>query len=72
MSDREAAMWEEYDMCAEWCTKRALKGEIGDPLPGNIGGDTAREISNNPEEFKERVRQTAYAICMNKIDLPDD
>jgi len=65
---REAAMWGEYDAAAEFCARHGLKGEPGDQLPHLLGSDTKAAIDADPEAFQERVRATAYAIAMEKIE----
>lgn len=59
-----AALWREYDAAAEWCARRGIAGNIGDPLPELLSGDCAALINDDPEAFSERVRQTAYALAM--------
>lgn len=66
------AAWIEYDAAAEWCAKRNLKGVDGDPLPENLSGRTVKLIADDPEAFQERVRATAYAIAMDKLNLPEE
>lgn len=57
----------EYDAVAEYCASRGLRGEIGDPLPGNMDANGALLwINADPESFQERVRQIAYCIAMEK------
>lgn len=53
------ADWIEYDRLAEHCAAAGLAGAPGD-LPPTSGAVLA-EIEENPEEFRERVRLTAYA-----------
>jgi hypothetical protein len=60
----DANRWAEYDMAAEWCARRGLKGEAGDPLPNLLSAEVASEISEYPEAFAERVQATAYALAM--------
>lgn len=66
MTHSEALNWQIYDSCAEWCAKRGLKGNIGDPLPNLLSREVERLINDDPEAFAERVRQTAYALAMEK------
>lgn len=57
----------EYDSAAEWCARKGLKGEIGDPLPANMNANGALKwINADPESFQERVRQFAYGMAMEK------
>jgi hypothetical protein len=58
--------WNEYDNCAEWCAKRGFAGKIGDPLPTGLSVACFDEIAEHPEEFMERVRDTAYALAMQE------
>ena len=60
-------VWREYDSAAEWCAKRGLKGAVGEPLPHLISGETVDMINDDPDAFQERVRQTAYALAMNRL-----
>jgi len=63
----------EYDGAARWCAQRGLTGKIGDALPENMDSDGAlRWINADPEAFIERVRQFAYAIAMESLNLPED
>ena len=55
--------WREYDMAAEWCARRGLEGKDGDPLPENLGAPCAGLISEDPDAFRQRVKDTAYAIA---------
>ena len=55
--------WKEYDMAAEWCAKRGLEGKDGDPLPENLGAPCAGLISEDPDAFQQRVKDTAYAMA---------
>jgi hypothetical protein len=59
---------DEYEMAAEWCAARGLKGAPGDPLPNLLGSATAEEINADPEAFRERVRVYAYARAMERIE----
>jgi hypothetical protein len=61
--------WETYDAVAEWCAKRGLKGNVGDPLPNLLSGDVAALINADPEAFARRVRMTAYALAMNSVKI---
>jgi len=65
---REAAMWGEYDAAAEWCARHGSKGGIGDRLPEMISRRVYDLILADVEAFQERVRATAYAIAMEKIE----
>ncbi len=57
--------WIEYDSAAEWCARRGLKGNIGDPLPNLMSGAAVALINEDPDAFADRVRLTAYALAMN-------
>jgi hypothetical protein len=60
---------EEYDAAAMWCALRGLKGELGDPLPPNMGSPGAIDyIQADPESFMERIGQCAYQIAMEKVE----
>lgn len=63
MMDETSDLWCVYDSCAEWCAKRGLKGEIGDPLPNLLPSEVHDLINEDPEAFASRVRQTAYALA---------
>ena len=60
----EGLAWQEYDKAAEWCAKRGLKGEAGDPLPSLMMVRTAELIHADPESFAVRVNAIAYARAM--------
>jgi hypothetical protein len=64
-------MWKEYDMVADECARRGIKGECGDELPNLIGIDVYKAINADPGAFQERVRMSAYAQAMNKHNLPE-
>lgn len=59
-------LWAVYDSCAEWCAKRGLKGKIGDPLPNLLDSRVVKLINDDPEAFEQRVRDTAYALAIEK------
>lgn len=63
---------DEYEHCAEMCAVRGLKGEAGDPLPELISAECFNAIAANPSAFQERIRQYAYGIAMNRLNLPED
>ena len=65
-----ARVWEEYDSAAEWCAKRGYKGVEGDPLSVFISSECYFEIRKDPEAFEQRVRDTAYELAMNSLNLP--
>lgn len=55
----------EYDAAAEWCAKRGLRGNTGDPLPANMDPDGALKFINaDPESFQMRVKEFAYSLAM--------
>lgn len=58
--------WIEYDMVAEWCAKRGLKGTYDDPLPELIGAACYDLIMADVEAFEERVKSTAYMLAMER------
>lgn len=58
----------EYEMAAEWCAKRGIKGKHGDPLPDLLGSDVCDEIAADPEAFQERVRAYAYERAMLGVE----
>jgi len=64
--------WIEYDGAAMWCAERGLKGKAGDPLPTLMSSEACELINDDPEAFEARVRATAYAIAMNKLNIPED
>lgn len=64
-------VWLEYDAAAEWCAKRGYSGGNGDPLPTLISSECYYEIQKDPEAFERRVRETAYAIAMNALNIPE-
>lgn len=59
--------WTEYDAAAKWCAQRGLKGVAGDPLPAALSTEVFEEINQHPEEFEQRVKDTAYAMVMESI-----
>lgn len=59
--------WSEYDAAAKWCAQRGLCGIVGDRLPPAISLDVLKEINHHPDEFEQRVRDTAYAIAMERV-----
>lgn len=59
--------WTEYDSAAKWCAQRGLKGVAGDRLPTAISAEVLEEIHQHPEEFQQRVNDTAYAIAMERL-----
>jgi len=61
MEDSE--WWLEYDAAAEWCARKGLRGEPGDPLPEMLSARCKREIDEHPLAFQTRVRDTAYALA---------
>lgn len=68
MSDHSALWWREYDYAAEYCARRGIRGEIGDPLPDLLSDRVCREIDADPESFQERVRACAYQFAMERHD----
>jgi hypothetical protein len=54
----------EYDAAADWCARRGIKGDVGDPLPDGLSAACLEAIQDDPDAFQERVRATAYAISM--------
>lgn len=72
MSIYDSKLWIEYDACAEWQAKRGLCGKPGSALPENVSAACANVINGDPEAFAERVRDCAYAIAMNKLQLPEN
>ncbi len=63
---------DEYEHCAEMCAVRGLKGEAGDLLPENISRECFDAIAADPAEFQARIRQYAYGLAMNRLNLPED
>lgn len=59
--------WTEYDSTAEWCARRKIKGNMGDPLPANLSAECVALICDDPDAFAQRVRETAYALAMEGI-----
>ena len=64
-------VWREYDSAAEWCAKRGIKGQPGDRLPDALSAAVQAEIDADPEAFERHVSDTAYALAMNPIGLPE-
>ncbi len=58
--------WSEYDSAAEWCAKRGIIGRIGDRLPENLSRECYDLINDDFEAFQKRIRESAYALAMNK------
>ena len=55
--------WHEYDSAAEWCAKRGIEGNPGDPLPENVSAAVCLLIDDDPEAFQQRIRETAYGLA---------
>ena len=68
----EQTTWREYDAAAEELARKGLTGEIGDPLPNLMSRETVEVINADPEAFKRRVREMAYGLAMEKLNLPSD
>lgn len=68
----DSPLWSEYDSAAEWCARRGLKGETGDPLPANLDSRVSDAIDCDPEAFARRVREHAYALAMSRVAMPTD
>jgi hypothetical protein len=66
MTTAQAKMIAEYDAAAEWCAKRGIKGNDGDPLPPLLSKNAMAEINYDPDAFQGRIRDTAYALAMGK------
>lgn len=66
----DSPLWGEYDNAAVWCAKRGLTGDIGDMLPIGTSHAVVLEINNDVDAFKQRVNDCAYAIAMNKHNIP--
>ena len=62
----------EYDFAADWCAQRGIKGDDGDRLPSLISSAALTEINADIEAFQRRVRESAYANAMNKLNLATD
>lgn len=67
-----AYAWTVYDSVAEWCAKHGYDGKPGDLLPYLLSSDICVLINADPEAFQRRVRETAYALAMNKLNLPEE
>lgn len=63
--------WDEYDSAAEWCARHNSKGGLGDPLPV-VSVGCSKLIDDDPEAFEEHVRRYAYAVAMERLNLPED
>lgn len=62
----------EYDSAAQWCARRGLTGAVGDPLPNLMDSDGALKwINAHPEAFQQRVKDFAYMMAMDKLNLPE-
>ena len=68
----EERIWEEYDMCAEWCAKRKIKGNLGDNLPDLISSEVVDLINGDIAAFKQRINDFAYGLAMDKLNYPLD
>lgn len=64
--------WAEYDSAAEWCAKRGIKGNEGDPLPENLSADCYAAINDDPDAWRQRINDSAYAIGMESLNLSAD
>ena len=67
---QQAAYWAEYDRAAAWCARRGLTGAVGDPLPELMTPAVHDLINDDPEAFADRVRLTAYAMAMERLEDP--
>lgn len=65
-------VWTEYDSAAEWCAKRGIKGTEGDSLPDLMSGACCELISADPDAFQRRVKDMAYGLAMEKLNLPEE
>jgi hypothetical protein len=62
-------MWGEYDAAAEWCAKRRIAGTDTEKemrLPELLSADVHALIDADPGAFAARVRETAYALAMER------
>jgi len=66
MSLGEKNAWEEYDSAAVWCAERKVKGTLEGPLP-EMSAEAYGLIEEDPEAFEEHVKNTAYALAMEKV-----
>jgi hypothetical protein len=62
---------QEYEWAAEDLAKKGLKGVVGDPLPLMMSVEAVALINADPDAFEKRVRENAYAIAMNKLNIPE-
>lgn len=72
MAEHEARTLEEYSSIAEYCAKRGIAGNDGDQLPYFASSFAIEMINDDPEAFRQHVREHAYAIAMNKLNLPEE
>lgn len=59
--------WLAYDAAALDLAHKGLTGSIGDPLPLCMDAETVQLINDDLEAFQLRVRQSAYALAMERI-----
>lgn len=65
-------IWQEYDSAAEFCARNGLTGkESTNLLPDSLSAECLAEINDDPDAFQRRVREMAYGIAMEKLNLPD-
>lgn len=59
-------VWTEYDSAVEWCAKRGLRGDVGNPLPPLLSASVAELIQDDVDAFMRRVADTAYGLAMEQ------
>lgn len=62
---------DEYESVCAWMAQRGYAGDFGDPLPPLLSAETSLEIETDMEAFRRRIREHAYAIAMERHNLPE-
>ena len=61
-----------FVFAAAYVARNGGKGVKGDPLPPNFCSMCQDYLADHIEEFAAQVRLEAYALAMEKLDLPAD
>jgi hypothetical protein len=67
-------VWREYDAAAERCARRGIQGDAAAEWcaqRGDLDSRVIEAINEDPEAFATRVRETAYALAMERHGLED-
>lgn len=61
-----------FVFAASYMARKGLKGVLGDPLPPNFCSMCQDYLADHMEEFQDEVKRHAYALAMEKLNLPED